>query len=90
MATVRQVITNNTWSFRVTASGATAVLVRNTSDEKLYYAVTDNDTAPGFEVALGHMVEEGHEIALQLADAERLWMSARSSPQTVTITTGPA
>jgi hypothetical protein len=77
-------------SGRVTASGDTSILIRNTDREPVYWAITANDTAPTFDVPLAHKIEPGEQYGLTLANTERLWYSGRSQAATITLTDGVA
>lgn len=72
----------------ITASGATAVLVRNTEIYPIFWAVTADDTAPAFPAALGHVIEPGGSQGITVSDGERLWLAARAPGLTVTVTQG--
>lgn len=75
-------------SGRMTASGATGVLIRNTDAQPIYWAVTADDTAPDFDVALGHPVAPGEQFSVTLADGERFWYGARRGQAEITLTDG--
>jgi hypothetical protein len=89
MATAQLTVTG-AWASgaRITASGNTAVYVRNTDGDPVYWAITAGDTAPTIGVTEGHEIAPGEQVALILADTERLWFVSRSGGGKITVTTG--
>jgi hypothetical protein len=89
MATAQLTLTG-AWAAggRITASGDTAVFIRNTDRDPVYWAITANDTEPTIGVPDGHEVEPGAQLAMTLADTERLWFASRSGGGKITVTSG--
>lgn len=81
---------------RITASGSTAVRIRNPNrDTPVFFVITGSDTTPTDEVALGHRISEFSEDDprasddnITLADGERLWLATGSGAADITVTTG--
>lgn len=80
----------------ITASGDTSVAIRNTDALLiLFWAITDDDTAPAFEVPYAHRIFpewnlEKSERGFDLKDGERLWLASANGAMMATITTGGA
>ncbi|WP_417724551.1 hypothetical protein [Salipiger sp.] len=87
MATERKTVPI-TWHAdgRITAAGDTDVLMANTSDKTVYFAITDDDTAPLFHIAYGHPIRPGEPWSLTLADGKRLWRATRAEGVVITET----
>jgi hypothetical protein len=77
-------------SGRITASGDTSVIIRNTDKDDVFWAITANDTAPSFAVGLAHPINPGEQYALTLKDTERLWYASRRNGAEITLTDGAA
>ena len=82
-------------SGRITASGNTAVRIRNPNRSPVYFVVTADDTLPTDTIALAHMIPafrtdrpRDSEEAITLADTERLWLVSPSGVVDVTVTRG--
>lgn len=99
MATDTEFTVNAGWTAasRITAVGATAVLMRNPTRVPVFFMITTSDTVPTEAVAQAHIlpaytVRDASEsqFGLSLADAERLWLATEDDVINITLTTGPA
>lgn len=81
---------------RITASGNTAVRIRNPNrGTPVFFVITSSDTTPTDKVSLAHMIPAFSDGApraadenITLADGERLWLATGSGAADITITTG--
>lgn len=81
---------------RITASGETDIYIPNTSTQKLYWWITDDDTPPSIDVNAGNPLHAAKRspfqkldsISMTLADGERLWVATVGSTVTVPKTEG--
>lgn len=89
MTTERQTIQTE-WNSaaRITAAEDTAVLIRETEGEDIFWAITDDDTAPSMAVHLGQKISKGDQVSITIATGERLWLATRQREITCTLTKG--
>jgi hypothetical protein len=89
MATAQLTLTG-AWASanRITASEDTAVFIRNTDSDPVYWAITANDTAPTIGVGDAHEIVPGQQSPMTLASGERLWFASRSGGGKITVTSG--
>lgn len=98
MATTRNPIVNG-WHAdnNITAAADTAVLITNTEERALYWAVVESGL-PAFDVSLAHKIEpfdpsnpaSKPEAAITLSSGETLCLAFRGASGTITVTTGAA
>jgi hypothetical protein len=97
MAVTDQLSVTATWNAaaRITATGDTPVYLPNTADKIVYWALTEDDTAPAMAEAQGNPVtpfvapyRDLSAISMTLQDGERLWLVSPDGNVTLPKTVG--
>jgi len=89
MTTERQtILTGWAVSARIAAASDTAVLIRETEGEDIFWAITVNDTPPSMAVHLGQKIAAGSQASITIASGELLWLATRQREIACTLTKG--
>ena len=72
-------------SNRHTAISDQDILLSNVSSDTIRFEITVDDATPVLDAALGHSVQPGRSIAMQLKSGERLWLVGDDAQATVLV-----
>ena len=70
---------------RHTATSDQDILLSNVSSDTIRFEITQDDAIPALDTALGHSVQPGRSIAMQLKSGERLWLVGDDAQATVLV-----
>lgn len=79
------------WELKITAGSDRAISIINTDRTAvIYFAITENDTAPAFGEKLGDWIKPKDKRGFGLKTGERLWIAAPEGVVTYTLFNGAA
>lgn len=70
---------------RHTAAADQDILLSNVSGASVRFEITQDDMAPALDAALGHLVQPGRSLAMQLKSGERLWLVGDNAQATLLV-----
>jgi len=74
-----------TASNRHTALSDQDILLSNVGGASVRFEITNDDTAPILDAGLGHTIQPGRSLAMQLKSGERLWLTGENAQATLLV-----
>lgn len=70
---------------RYTAAADQDILLSNVGGDSLRFELTEDDALPSLDTGLGHIVQPGRSVAMQLKSGERLWLVGDDAQATLLV-----